>query len=84
MKLKNLNPPLLRANCTQGSPPPPCISLVKVLLALMEAAETELGPSQWEIYFPQVGATGSVRGTAVPLFMLGPSSFEQLFQEVLI
>lgn len=32
--------------------PPPCISLVKVLLALVEAAETELGPSQWEIYSP--------------------------------
>lgn len=57
---------------------------MQVLLALVEAAETELGPSQWEIYSPQVGATGRVRGTAVPSSVLGPSHFEELFQEVLI
>lgn len=34
--------------------------------------------------FPQVGATGSVRGTAVPSSVLGPSSSEELFQEVLV
>lgn len=56
---------------------------MQVLLALVEAAETELGPSQWEIYSPQVGATGRVRGTAVPSSVLGPSHFEELFQEVL-
>lgn len=34
--------------------------------------------------FPQVRATESVRGTAVPSSMLNPSFFEALFQEVLI
>lgn len=31
----------------------PRISLEQVLLTLVEAAETELGPSQWEIYSPK-------------------------------
>lgn len=46
----------------------------------MEAAETELGPSQWEIYFLSRSHRG-VGGTADPSFILSPSSLEELFQK---
>lgn len=46
-------------------------------LGLDEAAEIELGPTHWEIYFPK-----SVGGTRAPP-TLGPSFSEELFQKVL-
>lgn len=43
----------LREGCRTHPQNAPYISLAEFLLALTEAAETELGPLQWEIYFPK-------------------------------
>lgn len=52
---------LFGANHKCGSPPPPGVSLVSVLLAFMEAAKTELGLSQWELYSPELEPWGCRR-----------------------